>query len=56
MIPALSTMILINFWGNIGFNKTKITNLAAHLDEFYIDGIAEERRFYYGAQVQEETI
>ena len=47
----------LTFGGNIGFNKTKITNLAAQpLDEFYIDGIAEERRFYYGAQVSRGNI
>ena len=47
----------LSFGGNIGFNKTKITNLAAQpLDEFYIDGIAEERRFYFGAQVSRGNI
>ena len=47
----------LTFGGNIGFNKTKITNLAAQpLDEFYIDGIAEERRFYFGAQVTRGNI
>ena len=47
----------LTFGGNIGFNKTKITNLAAQpLDEFYIDGIAEERRFYFGAQVSRGNI
>ena len=47
----------LTFGGNIGFNKTKITNLAAQpLDEFYIDGIAEERRFYFGSQVTRGNI
>ena len=47
----------LTFGGNIGFNKTKITNLAAQpLDEFYIDGIAEERRFYFGAQISRGNI
>ena len=47
----------LTFGGNIGFNKTKITNLAAQpLDEFFIDGIAEERRFYFGAQVTRGNI
>ena len=47
----------LTFGGNIGFNKTKITNLSAQpLDEFYIDGIAEERRFYFGAQVSRGNI
>ena len=47
----------LTFGGNIGFNKTKITNLAAQpLDEFYIDGIAEERRFYFGAQVSRGNV
>ena len=47
----------LTFGGNIGFNKTKITNLAAQpLDEFYIDGIAEERRFYFGSQISRGNI
>ncbi len=47
----------LTFGGNIGFNKTKITNLSAQpLEEFYIDGIAEERRFYFGAQVSRGNI
>ena len=47
----------LTFGGNIGFNKTKITNLSAQpLDEFYIDGIAEERRFYFGAQISRGNI
>ena len=47
----------LTFGGNIGFNKTKITNLSAQpLDEFYIDGIAEQRRFYFGAQISRGNI
>ena len=42
----------LSFGGNIGINTTKITDLSSQpLDEFYIDGIAEERRFYFGSEV-----
>ena len=38
--------------GNIAFNKTKISDLRAQpLEDFYIDGVAEQRRFYFGSNI-----
>ena len=49
--------LTLSFGGNIGINKTKITDLSSQpLDEFYIDGIAEERRFYFGSEVTRSNL
>ena len=43
--------------GNIAFNKTKISNLQAQpLEDFYIDGVAEQRRFYFGSNISRGAI
>ena len=49
--------LTLSFGGNIGINKTKITDLSSQpLDEFYVDGIAEERRFYFGSEVTRSNL
>ncbi len=49
--------LTLSFGGNIGVNKTKITDLSSQpLDEFYVDGIAEERRFYFGSEVTRSNL
>ena len=34
--------------GNIAFNRTKILSLGVPVDEFYIDGEAQQRSFFFG--------
>ena len=47
----------ISMGGNIGFNKTKITDLSSQpLDFFYIDGGAQLRRFYFGSEVTRSNL
>ena len=42
----------ISMGGNIAFNKTEISNLESQpLDDFYIDGVSEQRRFYFGSNI-----
>ncbi len=41
----------LNIGGNIAFNKTRIEELGIPLKDFYIDGVAEQRSYYYGAQI-----
>ena len=41
----------INIGGNIAFNKTRIEELGIPLKDFYIDGVAEQRSYYFGAQI-----
>ena len=51
-IAAVSTDDFeINIGGNIAFNKTKIEALGIPLEDFYIDGVAEQRSFYLGNQI-----
>jgi len=51
-IAAVSTDDFeINIGGNIAFNKTKIETLGIPLEDFYIDGIAQQRSFYLGNQI-----
>jgi TonB-linked SusC/RagA family outer membrane protein len=51
-IAAVSTDDFeINIGGNIAFNKTKIEALGIPLEDFYIDGIAQQRSFYLGNQI-----
>ena len=43
--------------GNIAWNKTKITNLESQaLEDFYIDGVSDERRFYFGDNISRGNI
>ena len=47
----------LSFGANIAMNKTKISNLSAQpLDDFYIDGVAEQRRFYFGSNISRGAI
>ncbi len=41
----------VNIGGNIAFNKTRIDELGIPLKDFYIDGVAEQRSYYFGAQI-----
>tara|TARA_B100000787_G_scaffold105261_1_gene78053 strand:- start:610 stop:3771 length:3162 start_codon:yes stop_codon:yes gene_type:complete len=51
-IAAVSTDDLqINIGGNIAFNKTNIETLGGSLKDFYIDGVAQQRSFYFGNQI-----
>ena len=51
-IAAVSTDDFeINIGGNIAFNKTRIETLGIPLEDFYIDGVAEQRSFYFGNQI-----
>ena len=43
--------------GNIAWNKTEITNLESQaLEDFYIDGVSEPRRFYFGDNISRGNI
>ena len=43
--------------GNIAWNKTEITNLESQaLEDFYIDGVGEPRRFYFGDNISRGNI
>ena len=35
-----------SFGGNIAFNRTKLESLGVPADDFYINGIAEQRSFF----------
>ncbi|CAI8431661.1 MAG: TonB-dependent receptor SusC [Flavobacterium sp. SCGC AAA160-P02] len=51
-IAAVSTDdFQINIGGNIAFNRTKIETLGIPLTDFYVDGVAEQRSFYFGRQI-----
>ena len=41
----------VNIGGNIAFNKTRIEELGIPLKDFYIDWVAEQRSYYFGAQI-----
>ena len=49
--PISSDDFEINIGGNISFNKTKIEALGIPLKDFYIDGVAENRSFYFGNKI-----
>jgi TonB-linked SusC/RagA family outer membrane protein len=46
----------LDIGGNIGFNKTKIKALGIPLKDFYIDGVAQQRSFYFGDQISRGNI
>jgi TonB-linked SusC/RagA family outer membrane protein len=51
-ITAVSTDdFQINIGGNIAFNKTNIGTLGGPLRDFYVDGVAQQRSFYFGNQI-----
>ncbi len=51
-IAAVSTDdFQINIGGNIAFNKTKIETLGGPVRDFYVDGVAQQRSFYFGNQI-----
>ena len=56
-IPISTDNFELSVGGNIAFNKTKITNLGAQLpDDFYVNGKAQQRRFYFGNQISSQLI
>ena len=51
-IAAVSTDdFQVNIGGNIAFNKTNIESLGGPLRDFYVDGVAQQRSFYFGNQI-----
>jgi len=55
--PISNNNFELNFGGNIAINKTEIQNLASQpIQDFYIDGIAEQRRFYFGSRISRGNI
>ena len=51
-----SENIQLNVGGNIAFNKSKIEYLGIPLDDFYNDGVAEKRSFYFGSNISRGSI
>jgi len=49
--PVSTDDFEINIGGNISFNRTKIEALGIPLKDFYIDGVAENRSFYFGNKI-----
>ncbi|WP_366182877.1 TonB-dependent receptor [Flavobacterium ovatum] len=49
--PVSTDNFQINIGGNIAFNKTKIETLGIPLKDFYIDGAAQQKSFYYGDNI-----
>jgi len=48
--------IRLSIGGNIAFNKTKIKSLGVPVDDFYINGIAEQRSYFFGSNVSRGNI
>jgi len=46
----------LSIGGNIAFNRTKIESLGVPVDDFYIDGAAEQRSFFYGNNISRGQI
>tara|TARA_B100001057_G_scaffold275477_1_gene275718 strand:+ start:33060 stop:36281 length:3222 start_codon:yes stop_codon:yes gene_type:complete len=46
----------LSFGGNIAFNRTQINSLGVPSDDFYIDGVAEQRSFFYGNNISRGQI
>ena len=46
----------MSFGGNIAFNRTQINSLGVPSDDFYIDGVAEQRSFFYGNNISRGQI
>ena len=42
--------------GNIAFNQTKLESLGVPADDFYIDGVAEQRSFFFGNNISRGQI
>lgn len=56
-IAAVSTEdFQINIGGNIAFNKTKIETLGIPLKDFYVNGLAQQRSFYFGNNISRGNI
>ncbi|MBD0778636.1 TonB-dependent receptor [Maribacter sp. ANRC-HE7] len=54
--PVSTDDFQINIGANIAFNKTKIETLGIPLKDFYIDGTAQQRSFYFGDQISRGDI
>lgn len=48
--------VQLNVGGNIAFNKSKIDYLGIPLSDFYIDGTAEQRSFYFGNSISRGNV
>lgn len=48
--------VQLNIGGNIAFTKSKISYLGGTLTDLYVDGVAEERFFYYGNNISRGNI
>ncbi|MBJ7880652.1 SusC/RagA family TonB-linked outer membrane protein [Gelidibacter salicanalis] len=49
--PVSTDDFQINIGANIAFNKTKIETLGIPLKDFYIDGTAQQKSFYFGDNI-----
>ena len=45
-----------SFGGNIAFNRTKLESLGVPADDFYINGTAEQRSFFFGNNISRGQI
>ena len=46
----------LSIGGNIAFNRTKIESLGVPADDFYINGVAEQRSFFFGNNISRGQI
>ena len=46
----------LSIGGNIAFNRTKIESLGVSADDFYINGVAEQRSFFFGNNISRGQI
>ena len=46
----------LSLGGNIAFNRTKILSLGVPVDDFYIDGEAQQRSFFFGNRISNGQI
>jgi len=54
--PVSTEDFQINIGGNIAFNKTKIETLGIPLKDFYVNGLAQQRSFYFGNNISRGNI
>ena len=48
--------VQLSFGGNIAFNRTKLLTLGVPPSDFYINGVADQRSFFFGNQVSRGQI
>lgn len=54
--PISSEDVELSFGANIAFNKTKIEELGIPNNDFYINGVAQKRSFYFGQNISRGNI